>query len=193
MKKSDKLKFGETIVFQQNIDFIKSKILQMNIINGNVAEVGVYKGGSAKIISDILNPSTNLFLFDTFEGMPYHSKLDNFHEIGDFYDTSLDEVSNLFIGKNNVFLYKGIFPVETGKFVKNLKFDFVHLDVDQYESHILAMEFFYNKMVVGGCILLDDYNSSYCEGATIAVDEFLSDKKEKVQHAGNNVYYLIKE
>lgn len=35
-------------------------------------------------------------------------------------------------------------------------------------------------MVSGGIIILDDYNAPSCPGAKLAVDEFVSNKVEKV-------------
>ncbi len=43
--------------------------LQMRNKPGEVAEVGVYQGGSAKLLAKIL-PNKEIHLFDTFTGMP---------------------------------------------------------------------------------------------------------------------------
>jgi O-methyltransferase len=37
---------------------------------GEVAEVGVYKGGSAYLMDAIFDPDIPIHLFDTFAGMP---------------------------------------------------------------------------------------------------------------------------
>jgi len=193
MKKCDSLKFGETIVNKQNLNFIKKMIYNLGIISANIAEVGVYKGGSAMVIANAMNKNSKLHLFDTFSGMPEKSIYDNHHNVGDFYDTSYDEILKLFSNYPNVNIYKGIFPVETGKYINDIKFDLVHIDVDQYLSHKLSLDFFYDKMNIGGYFIFDDYNSPYCHGATKAIDEFFSNKRENVMDTGENVYFSIKK
>ena len=54
-------------------------------VKGDLAEVGVYKGGSAKVICEAKG-NRRLYLFDTFEGLPPLSSEDTkgyFHE-GEF-------------------------------------------------------------------------------------------------------------
>jgi hypothetical protein len=185
--------FGETIVYNRNINFIKNKINEFGEENVNIAEVGVYKGGSAKIILDTMNKNSKLYLFDTFEGIPNKSDCDNFFNLGDLCDTSYESVLNLFINNDNVHIFKGNFPKDTGKYILNIKFNLVHLDVDMYLSYKQSLEFFYDKMIVGGYIIFDDYNSRVCEGATIAINEFFLNKKENVLKTNDDVYFFIKE
>jgi len=192
MKKCDNVRFGDSIVGLNKIEFIKSIIQKLNDIDGEIAEVGVYKGGTAKIIHKQINNKNNLFLFDTFCGIPNKSDFDNHHIIGDFFDSSYESVANLFTDAENVKIFKGIFPIDTGKFITDYKFKFVHLDVDMYESYKDGLNFFYNKMIVGGYIVFDDYNEITCMGATKAVDEFFSDKKEKIRNI-NKSFFIIKE
>ncbi|GAB4243638.1 MAG: hypothetical protein OHK005_08110 [Candidatus Methylacidiphilales bacterium] len=57
-------------------------------------------------------------------------------------------------------------------------FSFVHLDCDIYESYQTCLERLYPRMVPGGIILFDEYRSRVWPGATLAIDEFFSDKPE---------------
>jgi O-methyltransferase len=182
---------GETVVDGKKIAFIESKIRDLNHVNGCVAEVGVYKGGSARAIVTFLDKRNMLYLFDTFIGIPNEDNNDNHFMIGDFYDTSFEAVQNLFKNNKNVIVYKGIFPQETGHHIKDIRFKFVHLDVDTYPSYMDSLKFFYDKMIVGGYIVFDDYNEEGCEGATKAVNEFFIGK----EHIRNYMksYYIIKE
>jgi O-methyltransferase len=60
-------------------------------IKGDVAEVGVYKGGTAKLIASVFRKTkTKIHLFDTFQGMPDADPEKDFHKKGDFGDTSLE-------------------------------------------------------------------------------------------------------
>lgn len=50
------------------------------------------------------------------------------------------------------------------------------MHVDLYEPTKDSIEFFYDKLNVGGIFLCDDYGFTSCPGATKAIDEFLVDK-----------------
>ncbi len=175
------INYGSSLVDKNKITHIIELLKSVTELNGDVCEVGVYRGGTAKIISENIN-DCNLFLFDTFGGMPYYDlEKDKDWDVGTFNQTDYDMVSNLFKNKPNVEVYKGIFPSETSHNIQDKKFKFVHLDVDNYQPYKESLEFFYDKMVPGGVILFDDYDCNCCPGANKAVDEFLSDKPEEVQ------------
>jgi hypothetical protein len=144
---------------------------------GDVAEVGVYKGGSAKIISKIC-PNKKIHLFDTFSGMPQETTGVDLHKKGEFSDTSLDLVKTFLADCVNVVFHPGFFPA-TAATLNNAKFCFVHVDADIYPSVKSSLEFFYHKMVIGGIIVFDDYKWDMCPGVEKAVDEFFKDKAEK--------------
>ena len=157
-------------------------------INGDIAEVGVYKGGSAKLICEITNKQVHLF--DTFEGLPELSKFDRpdqFHK-GD-YNASFSAVKNYLKDCSNVHLYKGLFPT-TAENIENKKFSFVHLDVDLYQSTLDCLKVFYPRMNRGGVIISHDYNTIGGKGA---FDEFFKDKPEIIiEFPGCNQCLIVK-
>lgn len=163
---------------QQLIDLIKSTI----DLNGEAAEVGIYQGGSALAIAQTLPSSTQINLFDTFEGMPhYDSSLDT-HIIGDFSDVLYDKIVEIFKDYPNVSIYKGIFPIDVeNQLNPKTKYKFVHLDVDNYQSYKDCLDYFYPKMVNNSIMLFDDYNWTSCSGANKAINEFFTDKPEKLE------------
>lgn len=148
---------------------------QSSRISGEFAEVGVYKGGTAKLIAR-LAPAKEVHLFDTFSGMPDTNQYD-FHKKGDFDDTSLQGVHNFLQDCRNTSLYAGFFPATAGPIMAK-RFAFVHIDVDIYQSVKDCCEFFYDRMTTGGIMLFDDYGFISCKGAKLAVDEFFAGKKE---------------
>lgn len=168
-----------TLVNKPRLDVIIQKLYQTKDLPGDVAEVGVYKGGSAYTICH--HTSKHVYLFDTFEGMPEVSSKDNHHKKGDFSDTSVDKVKELLKGfETKAAVIQGVFPQDKGYLVEDETFSFVHLDVDIYTSVRDCLGFFYPRMSPGGVILLDDYNEPCCLGAKQAADEFFQDKPEKV-------------
>ena len=146
-------------------------------LDGDMAEVGVYQGGSAKLIAEVKN-ERELYLFDTFEGLPKVSEKDthfgtSYWKTGEFSNTSLESVKDYLSDYKNVYCYKGKFP-ETSEPIKTKKFSFVHLDVDLFQSTIDCLEFFYPRMINGGIILTHDYHT---DGVKQAFNEFCKDKK----------------
>jgi hypothetical protein len=187
---------ARTILNPQMLDSIIDLCIKYNNIDGEIVEVGVWRGSVAIIFGEIFNKKT-IHLFDTFEGIPYSNEFDNIHRQGDFGKldrnplnyTSFDEVVETLSIYKNINVYKGIFPKETACNIENKKFSIVHLDVDVYQSYKESLEFFYCRMNSGGIIMLDDYLISSCAGATKAINEFCNDKKMNIDKY-NEVYYL---
>ena len=167
--------------------YMASKITRK--VPGDIAEVGVYKGGSAKIICSAKGDRA-LYLFDTFAGLP---KVDDVDQVWPFYEgkfaASYDNVKAYLAQEKNVFLYKGIFP-DTSDPIKDKHFSLVNLDVDTYESTKKCLEFFYPRMSPGGVILSHDYLT--VPGVRKAVDEYFADKPEPVVETAASQCIVVK-
>jgi O-methyltransferase len=162
--------------------YVLAGLLRQALTNhgGQIIECGVYKGGSAKLILDVIRMThqDRLFImFDTFEGMPQIDQADNYHKMGDFADTSVEQVHNLLTGYNYN-LIQGLFQ-ERFKQFPDWCFSFAHIDVDLYQSTKECCEYIYPRMQRTGIMLFDDYGFDTCLGAKKAVDEFFADKGEK--------------
>jgi hypothetical protein len=147
---------------------------------GDMAEVGVYRGGSARILCEVKG-ARRLHLFDTFEGIPdADTRVDRHHE-GDYADTSVDRVRSYLQAFDGVLFYKGRFPDTARVLVEqDTRFSFVHLDADVYESTRSALEFFVPRLVPGGILVSHDFRSISCPGVRRAFDEFFRDRPERV-------------
>lgn len=169
-----------------NADFVRLLFLMCTVeeiletkIPGAFAELGVYKGNSAKLLHE-LAPDKILYLFDTFKGFDKgdvaadpKTKIHSRH----FLDTSLEEVKR-FIGSSKVQYCPGYFA-ETASFVPaGETFALVHLDADLYQPTLEGLKFFYPKLSPGGCMIIHDYFSGAWPGVKKAVDEFLENKPE---------------
>lgn len=128
---------------------------------GALAEVGVYKGDSALILRK-WNPGRDLYLYDTFSGIPERTEGLDKHSIGDFSDTTVEEVRKLLPDAR---IKVGIFP-ET--FVPTF-YAFVHVDCDQYRTIKACISFFSPWMTPGGKMWFDDYGC--LPGADQAIKE----------------------
>ena len=186
-------KFGEhfcsifqTIKDKTNLDadelftlYESAKLLKG--LEGDYAEVGVYRGGSACMVSHQFKDK-RIFLFDTFEGLPDDKSQQITDEplAGWLNDTSVNSVISLIsragVKKENIVICKGYFPDETAHFVSDdCTFCLVHLDTDRYESTAQGLRFFYPRLVDGGRIIIHDYNCIGTPGVKKAVDEFLDE------------------
>lgn len=144
-------------------------------IEGDIAELGVYQGGTAKIIREALK-NKPFHLFDTFRGLPPLGKLDESNELKrGAYKCRLKDVEINLGGYTNIYYYPGNFPF-TSIPIRSKQFSFVHLDADLYKSTISALKFFYPKLNKGGIIMSHDYPD--LSGVKKSFDKFFSDKKE---------------
>ena len=159
-------------------------------IDGDFAEVGVFKGVSAEIICKAKNDKP-FHLFDTFESFPEISKYDNAISSIErkYFTADFEKIKEKFSKYENVRIYKGLFPQTSGP-IKDKKFSLVHLDADLYQSTKDSLEFFYPRMTSGGIIVLHDY---YAGGVKKAINEFLKDKKESVIQLPMSQCALIKK
>src|SRR2546422_553840 len=158
-------------------------VLERNI-RGDMAEVGVYKGRTARLIHHYV-PERDLFLFDTFEGFTDRGTREEYSATGhavagaQFSDTSLEQVKTIVAPLNDrVHFIKGYFPESIPDQFEHRTFAFVHLDADLYEPTLAGLRFFYQRMSHHGIIVVHDYNA--WPGARAAVDEFMQDKPELV-------------
>lgn len=147
-------------------------------LEGDAAEVGVYRGGTARLLGRTLSGSgKTLHLFDTFAGMPETDARHDKHQAGDFADNSLEAVKRTLAGLEALSFHQGLFP-ETAQPVEEKRFCLVHIDVDIHKSIAEACAFFYPRLVPGGILLFDDYGSPSCPGVKTAVDAYFAEKTE---------------
>lgn len=149
-------------------------------VPGDIAEVGVYLGGTARLLSQIKG-NRRLFLFDTFGGMPeVNAKFDKV-AAGTFGESREEDVKALMAGQSGVHFCKGFFPDSTTQLPADANlFSFVHLDVDIYQSTLDGLKFFYPRLSSGGMIVSHDYRYLQCPGVRQAYDEFFADKPDPV-------------
>lgn len=155
---------------------------------GDMAEVGVYDGCSARLICEAKGDRT-LHLFDTFEGLPPAATEDGkVHRVSQ-YAVSLESVRDYLKEFPNVHFYKGRFP-ETTSQVPESTYSFAHFDVDLYESTLACLKYFYPRMIPGGVMLSHDY--SILAGVKQAFQEFLADKPESLIELPSTQCMVIK-
>jgi len=156
-------------------------------VPGDVAEVGVYQGGSSKLICEAKG-ARHLHLFDTFEGLPPRKDIDPVYFSKGKFACSIESVRQYLGSYSDVSFYQGFFP-RTATPVSDRRFSFVHLDVDLYESTRSCLEFFYPRMSPGGVIMSHDY---FAAGVKAAFDEFFTDKPEPIIELAGDQCMVVK-
>ena len=102
-------------------------------INGNILEFGVFKGRSLKKIVELVS-NRKIFGFDSFIGLPEPWKINE--EKNDIYKTGHFNVNNIVPDIKNVTFYKGFFKDTIPNYINDYKENicFLHIDVDLYSS-----------------------------------------------------------
>lgn len=134
-------------------------------LDGDFVDCGVHTGIFSRAIIHFIHfeqTGKKYYLLDTFKGMDpkysNESELERHKLIG--YDSEdedilYNQVKETF--KNfNVEIIKGSVP-ETLTLVKSEKICFLSIDMNCVEPEFKALEYFWDKMVSGGIIILDDY------------------------------------
>ena len=154
-------------------------VLNTEKIEGDVLEVGVWRGGTAALISGAMLASSKaakqqsiLYLADTFEGVVKASDKDTIYKGGEHSDTSESVVIQLLtdVKAQNYKLLKGIFPDEVN-LPQNTKLKFCHIDVDTYQSGFDIFQTVWSLVSPGGVVVFDDYGCWGCEGITELCNE----------------------
>jgi O-methyltransferase len=154
--------------------FLIASEIKEREIQGNIAEAGVYRGGTGALLNRLFADRT-LYLFDTFEGFDIKDikvEREKSYSQGkaEFADTCVEIVMNKMPFPEKCIIKKGWFP-ESAKDVSD-HFVFVSIDFDLYQPTYEALNFFYPMMVHGGYIFVHDYNHQKFPGAKKAVDRF---------------------
>ena len=159
------------------------KQLLSDEIEGNFAELGVWRGNTAAILAYYAKLSNKkVFLFDTFEGFSKKDlkDIDADKKIS-FQNTNINLVKNVIGEESDVCEFvKGYFPSSIQKKHRKEKFCLVSLDCDLYAPTKAGLEFFYPLMEKHGIFLLHDYSSLHWEGSKRAIDEFCELNNEKL-------------
>jgi len=154
--------------------------LEKSGLPGAFAELGVYRGSTAKIFHR-LAPDRLLYLFDTFEGFAAaDTSADPSRAAAGTFACSLAQVQRYVGHAESIRYCKGRFPETAGLVAPEERFALVHVDCDLYEPTKAALEFFYPRLVEGGLFIVHDYYSGCWPGVAQAVDEFLRDRPEGV-------------
>jgi len=170
-------------------------------IPGDMVECGVWKGGSIMAMAlkliELADTNRNLYLYDTFEGMPAPEEndiratgqlaIEKFKNLKINNDSSKWCYSSLEEVKENV--YSTNYPKDKIHFIKGKvevtipnilpqQISLLRLDTDWYKSTKHELIYLYPKVSRYGIIIIDDYGTWM--GAKQATDEFIKENDLKI-------------
>ncbi len=85
-----------------------------------------------------------------------------------------------------------MFPASAADLPSQLRFKFVHLDLDLYRSTLDGLHFFYPRLVHKGMIIAHDYGNWTAPGVKRAFDEFLAEVQEPLVPLWETQCLLVK-
>ena len=190
-------------------------LFKRNRIEGDIVECGVFKGANCRFICDYLKSinyeNINIFLYDTFEGMPcassndiniftkknynfYLKKMQKNNEVDNFYKyENIENVKKLLFqtnyNKNKIHFIKGLVEETIPKTIPN-KISLLILDTDYYDSTKHELQHLYPLVEKGGIIIIDDYGT--WSGVKKAVDEYFDNLNDFKSFIDHKTIFLIK-
>ena len=174
-------------------------------LEGDFVECGVNRGFLSSAIMECLNWDSlgkQFYLLDTFRGMDerFVSPADkasgaiekNVNNLASgFYIQGIEEVRANFSQWKNFSLIEGSIP-ETLPQVRADKIAYLHLDMNCSQPEIAAIQFFWDRLVPGAFVLLDDYAYYGYLSQKLAMDRFAQEKGIKILSLPTGQGLLVK-
>jgi hypothetical protein len=190
--------------------YMSIRYLTENNIHGDLAECGVWKGGSVKLmamtLSRLNDRTRKIYLYDTYEGMSAPTERDiNYSDISaqekwdakqredgasDWCYSPIDEVKANILStdypEENFVLVKGMVE-DTIPGTMPDRIALLRLDTDFYESTYHELKHLYPALVSRGVLIIDDYG--HWRGSKEATDQYILENKlplflNRVDYAG---------
>ena len=185
LERTTRMVLPYTLVSRERIQnlYRLARRIEKERVPGDVIECGVCNGGTAAVLARFASRSSmnrTVWLLDSFQGMPEVTPEDGAGLGGDTAESHIGKevgdptrvtqvLEKVRTNMNRVRIVPGWFqdtlPTVTAKEIAIL-----NIDADWYESVKLCLNAFYDRVVPGGFVSLDDYG--YWPGCKRAVDEF---------------------
>ena len=166
-------------------------ILKTEHLDQDIIEFGVASAGLTIILAHFLKKigsKRKIIGCDTFEGFPYDDKYEfNRHRkcecCGIKFDQILEKIKKYDVN-DKIVLVKGMFEETLYQKLSDKKYSLVFIDCDLYDSTKISLDYSLPRLVKGGIIAFDEYESEEKEtpayGETIAANEFCETNKLKI-------------
>lgn len=177
--------------------YIVSQLHESLGVAGAVCEFGVGSGATSALLANEIRASDrDLWLFDTFSGLPAPSDedrlIDDIDDLGsmDAYAGRMRHsaaeverrLADIGFPPGRAKLVPGLIEDTLGRSPLPDSVAFAYVDFDFYRPIKAALEFLAGVMPVGAGVVVDDYGF-FSSGAKQAVDEFLASAQGFAHHA----------
>ena len=158
-------------------------------LDGDFVECGVNKGFLSSAIMKYLNWNSlnkSFYLLDTFNGLDERSltadeisagaRQKNDHNLATgFYVGNIEGVTRNFSAWHRVHIVQGSIP-ETLPRATPERVAYLHIDMNCAPPEVAALSFYWDKLIPGAVVLLDDYAYFGFRPQKVAMDEFAASK-----------------
>jgi O-methyltransferase len=173
-------------IYAENLALVAMYLSNPTLDNGCIIECGTWRGGMSAGMMEIAGPERQYHFFDSFEGLPAAGDRDGPRAQEYQRDTtsptyfdncaaSLAEfeqtISSTGVPPQNIGIHKGFFADTLPNF-SCPPIAVLRLDADWYESTMICLEKFWDFLLPGGLLLIDDYH--VWQGCSQAVHAFLA-------------------
>lgn len=148
-------------------------------LEGDFVECACYKGTTARILCDAVNfaqrTDRHYYLYDLFDhdpGMPHHA-------MSEHGDQLYARVKARFSEMPNVTVTQGKVP-EVLADVAPQKIAFMHLNLNNVDAEMGALEVLFDRMVPGAVLVFDDYGWMAYRNQKLAEDPWLAARGYRV-------------
>lgn len=153
---------------------------------GDFVECGTHLGYSALCINDYLGlagQGRHFWLYDLFDGSAYGGT--------PAADDPLAFVQGRFAGQSHVHIVKGPVP---HSLIGNSpdRIAFLHIDMNNVEAEMGALNALFDRVTPGGMIILDDYGYAFFKDQQVAEKRFFDDRNLPVLELPTGQALIIK-
>jgi len=147
-------------------------------LEGDFVECGAYRGVGVKTVMDYLGGARfpkSFWLYDLFEHEAWM-----LHHAHPEHGPGLEaRVRKKFEGYHQVKIFKGNIP-EVFEAQSPASIAYLHIDLNEAQAEIAALDALFERVVPGGVVILDDYEWSPYRSQKIAEDPWFEERRYRV-------------
>jgi hypothetical protein len=188
---------GVTLLHYDRLYTLFQSVRNSLAVDGDIVELGVYRGGSLKFISEVvgtLGGKKKLLGFDTFKGHAVTTHHDGqIHTEGMFKKSGGTDAVSAYINNTQVRLVEGDASETFAEYAKGAQaISLAHIDMDVYQPTADTLPLAFELLAPGGIILVDDYGFTSCPGVKQATDDFLEQVSATSFHLMTGQMIIVK-
>jgi hypothetical protein len=196
--------FAHTMIGMKRLDNLQMCIEKVisDQVAGDLIETGVWKGGATIFMRGVLKAygenQRRVWVADSFQGLPppnpneYPEDKGDIHFMIDSLGVSIDRVKENFAAygllDDRVVFLKGWFS-DTLPTAPIDRLSILRLDGDMYQSTMVALKSLYDKLSVGGYVIVDDYCIASCRTAITDFRDEMRIKDEIIDIDGTGIFW----